>query len=98
MCICGSALAPAELLTRFEARYGCPLIEGYGLSETSCACTVNPLAGPRRAGTVGLPFPGQEVRIAGAGGTEAAPDDTAGRAGHPPLVAASLKGRRKDRQ
>ncbi|WP_411088895.1 class I adenylate-forming enzyme family protein [Streptomyces sp. 061-3] len=73
--ICGSAPAPAELLTRFEARYGFPLIEGYGLSETSCACTINPLAGPRRAGTVGLPFPGQEIRIADASGTELAPGE-----------------------
>ena len=73
--ICGSAPAPAELLTRFEARYGFPLIEGYGLSETSCACTVNPLAGPRRAGTVGLPFPGQEIRIVDATGAELAPGE-----------------------
>ncbi|MER5667399.1 class I adenylate-forming enzyme family protein [Streptomyces mirabilis] len=71
--ICGAAPAPAELLTRFEARYGFPLIEGYGLSETSCACTVNPVAGPRRAGTVGLPFPGQDIRIGGDNGSEATP-------------------------
>ena len=31
--ICGAAPASAELLGRFEARYGFPLIEGYGLSE-----------------------------------------------------------------
>ncbi|MEV6406124.1 AMP-binding protein [Streptomyces bobili] len=73
--ICGSAPAPAELLTRFEARYGFPLIEGYGLSETSCACTVNPLAGPRRPGTVGLPFPGQEIRIVDENGAELAPGE-----------------------
>ncbi|MDX3452051.1 AMP-binding protein [Streptomyces sp. ME02-8801-2C] len=73
--ICGSAPAPAELLTRFEARYGFPLLEGYGLSETSCACTVNPLAGPRRAGTVGLPFPGQEIRIVDESGRALAPGE-----------------------
>ncbi|MEU1444003.1 class I adenylate-forming enzyme family protein [Streptomyces mirabilis] len=73
--ICGAAPAPAELLIRFEARYGFPLIEGYGLSETSCACTVNPLAGPRRAGTVGLPFPGQEIRIADESGAALAPGE-----------------------
>jgi acyl-CoA synthetase (AMP-forming)/AMP-acid ligase II len=60
--VCGAAPASAELLTRFEARYGFPLIEGYGLSEGTCASTVNPLAGPRRAGTVGLPLQGQEIR------------------------------------
>ncbi|GAQ75393.1 class I adenylate-forming enzyme family protein [Streptomyces turgidiscabies] len=73
--ICGSAPASAELLIRFEARYGFPLIEGYGLSETTCACTVNPIAGPRRAGTVGLPFPGQEIRIVDESGTAQGPGE-----------------------
>ncbi|MFD8926506.1 class I adenylate-forming enzyme family protein [Streptomyces mirabilis] len=71
--VCGAAPASAELLTRFEARYGFPLVEGYGLSEGTCGSTINPVAGPRRAGTVGLPFPGQEIRILDADGTEAAP-------------------------
>ncbi|MGY4743505.1 class I adenylate-forming enzyme family protein [Streptomyces sp. ATMOS53] len=71
--VCGAAPASAELLTRFEARYGFPLVEGYGLSEGTCGSTINPVAGPRRAGTVGLPFPGQEIRIVGADGVEVAP-------------------------
>ncbi|MGO9032099.1 MAG: class I adenylate-forming enzyme family protein [Mycobacterium sp.] len=61
--ICGAAPASVELLTKFETRYGIPLIEGYGLSEGSCASTANPLAGPRKAGTVGPPLPGQKIRI-----------------------------------
>ncbi|MER6184172.1 AMP-binding protein [Streptomyces sp. NPDC001652] len=68
--VCGAAPASAELLTRFEARYGFPLVEGYGLSEATCGSTINPVAGPRRAGTVGLPFPGQEIRIVDADGNE----------------------------
>ena len=68
--ICGAAPASAQLLGRFEARYGFPLIEGYGLSEGTCASTINPVAGPRRAGTVGIAFPGQQIRIVDAGGTE----------------------------
>ncbi|WP_330302444.1 MULTISPECIES: AMP-binding protein [unclassified Streptomyces] len=71
--VCGAAPASAELLTRFEARYGFPLVEGYGLSEGTCGSTINPVAGPRRAGTVGLPFPGQEIRILDTDGTERAP-------------------------
>ena len=67
--ICGAAPAPAELLARFEARYGFPLIEGYGLSEGTCASTINPLAAPR-PGTVGIAFPGQQIRIVDAGGAE----------------------------
>ncbi|MGW2521564.1 class I adenylate-forming enzyme family protein [Streptomyces sp. NPDC001617] len=71
--VCGAAPASAELLIRFEARYGFPLVEGYGLSEGTCGSTINPVAGPRRAGTVGLPFPGQEIRIVDTDGSEVAP-------------------------
>ena len=61
--ICGAAPASVELLQRFESRYGIPIIEGYGLSEGTCASAVNPLNGPRKPGTVGLPVPGQTIRI-----------------------------------
>ena len=63
--VCGAAPASVELLTKFETRYGIPLIEGYGLSEGTCASTGNPLDGERKPGTVGLPLPGQTIRIVG---------------------------------
>jgi len=63
--ICGAAPASVELLERFESRYAIPIIEGYGLSEGSCASTVNPLHGKRKAGTVGLALPGQTIRLVG---------------------------------
>src|SRR5882724_5058093 len=56
---------PAELIGRFEGRFGIPIVEGYGLSEGSCASTVNPIDGRRKPGTVGLPMPGQQIAIAG---------------------------------
>jgi long-chain acyl-CoA synthetase len=68
--VCGAAPASAELLTRFEERYGFPLVEGYGLSEATCGSTINPVSGPRKAGTVGTPFPGQELRIVDRAGNE----------------------------
>ena len=61
--ICGAAPASPELLRRFETRYGVPVIEGYGLSEGTCASTLNPVDGPRKPGTVGRAMPGQTVRI-----------------------------------
>ncbi|MGV8872396.1 MAG: class I adenylate-forming enzyme family protein [Rhodococcus sp. (in: high G+C Gram-positive bacteria)] len=61
--VCGAAPASPALLAAFEARFGVPVVEGYGLSEGTCASTVNPLNGPRKPGTVGLPLPGQSIRI-----------------------------------
>jgi long-chain acyl-CoA synthetase len=73
--VCGAAPSSAELLARFEDRYGFPLIEGYGLSEATCGSTINPVHGPRKAGTVGLPFPGQELRILGVDGNPVPPGE-----------------------
>jgi long-chain acyl-CoA synthetase len=70
--VCGAAPASVELLDKFETRYGIPIIEGYGLSEGSCASTATPLDGKRKAGTVGLPLPGQTIRIVDANGDEVA--------------------------
>jgi long-chain acyl-CoA synthetase len=75
--VCGAAPASVELLEGFESRYGIPIIEGYGLSEGSCASTVNPLTGTRKAGTVGLPLPGQTIRLVDASGNPV-PDGEAG--------------------
>jgi acyl-CoA synthetase (AMP-forming)/AMP-acid ligase II len=61
--VCGAAPASAELLKSFEARYGFPLVEGYGLSEGTCASTINPIDGLRKPGSVGVPFPGQRIAI-----------------------------------
>jgi long-chain acyl-CoA synthetase len=66
--ICGAAPASIELLEQFESRYGIPIVEGYGLSEGTCASTLNPLAGQRKAGTVGLPLPGQTIRMVDSNG------------------------------
>ncbi len=48
---------------RWEKITGCPLVEGYGLSETAPVLSVSPLDGRHRQGTIGLPFPSTELRI-----------------------------------
>ncbi len=60
--ISGSAPLLAETHRAFEARTGHRILERYGMSETTMS-TSNPYDGERRAGTVGLPLPGVELRI-----------------------------------
>ncbi|MBI3450998.1 MAG: AMP-binding protein [Acidobacteria bacterium] len=62
--ICGGAPLPSQVLGRFESAWRRPLCEGYGLSEASPVVCFNPVDGVRKAGSVGLPLPGVEVRIA----------------------------------
>jgi long-chain acyl-CoA synthetase len=67
--ICGAAPASKELLAATEERFGIGLIEGYGLTEGTCASTANPLDGPRKLGTVGVALPGQRVAVMAPDGT-----------------------------
>jgi fatty-acyl-CoA synthase/long-chain acyl-CoA synthetase len=59
----GSAPMPLELFKRFEAACGVTICEGYGLTETTCLVSVNPVDGEKKVGSVGIPFPYTEVRI-----------------------------------
>lgn len=62
-CISGGAPLAKAIQKSFEERSGCVLVEGYGLSESSPVCTVNPLDGSGKAGSVGLPLPGTIVEV-----------------------------------
>lgn len=62
MFISGSAPLLAETHSEFERRTGHRILERYGMSEAGMI-TSNPYHGERRAGTVGLPLPGIEVRV-----------------------------------
>jgi long-chain acyl-CoA synthetase len=60
--MCGSAPVPAEVMKKFEETFDCPVIEGYGLSESTCRSTFNPPDERRRPGSCGMPI-GNEMKI-----------------------------------
>ena len=62
-CISGGAPLPVEVKTKFEAKTGCTVVEGYGLTETSPVATVNPPTGENIAGSIGLPLPQTIIEI-----------------------------------
>lgn len=62
--ICGAAPMPPALLRTFEAKTGTTLLEGYGLTEGTCVSTVNPPQGERKPGSIGVPLPYHQVRVA----------------------------------
>ncbi|MGJ3230486.1 MAG: acyl-CoA synthetase [Oceanicaulis sp.] len=61
---CGAAPMPVSVIERFEARTGVTLIEGYGMTESTCVSTANPRDGEKRAGSIGVRLPYHEVKIA----------------------------------
>jgi long-chain acyl-CoA synthetase len=67
-CVSGGAAMPRAVMAAFEQRFGIPVLEGDGPTECSPVTCVNPIAGPRKPGSVGLPIPGVAMRIAGGDG------------------------------
>jgi long-chain acyl-CoA synthetase len=63
VCVSGGAAMPVEVLNAFEARFGCTVLEGYGLSETSPAVCFNHPDRTRKVGSIGTPIDGVQMRI-----------------------------------
>jgi malonyl-CoA/methylmalonyl-CoA synthetase len=72
--VSGSAPLLAETHVEFEQRTGHRILERYGMTETGML-TSNPLHGDRRAGSVGPPLPGTEVRVVDGDGKDCAPGE-----------------------
>jgi long-chain acyl-CoA synthetase len=66
-CLSGAAALPLEVAERFERFSGGRLVEGYGLSECSPVALANPIYGKRKAGTIGMPLPDTQARVADPG-------------------------------
>ena len=62
-CMTGGAPMPVEVMSAFERRFGVPVLEGYGLSETSPVASFNMLDRPRKPGSIGYPVWGVEMAI-----------------------------------
>ncbi len=69
----GGGMAVQEAVARkWLAITGCPIVEGYGLSETSAGVTCNPTDSEEYTGTIGLPLPNVEIKILDDQGKEVA--------------------------
>ncbi|MFI7128993.1 long-chain fatty acid--CoA ligase [Nonomuraea sp. NPDC050153] len=66
----GGAALPLDVLRAYEARFGCEIIEGYGLSETSPVAATNRGGPHRRPGSIGRPIRDVEMRIVTEDGRE----------------------------
>src|SRR4051794_28405484 len=70
LCVSGGAAMPVEVLRGFEAAFGCKVLEGYGLSETCAIGSFNRPDRERRAGSIGFPVPGVEMKLVDDDGAE----------------------------
>ncbi len=68
---CGAAPLSRELLEAFENRFDIRILEGYGLTESTCISSVNPYYGVRKPGSIGLPVRGQQMKIVAPDGSAA---------------------------
>jgi long-chain acyl-CoA synthetase len=72
VCVSGGASLPVETLRAFEAGYGVKLLEGYGLSETSPVASFNHPHMEQKAGSIGTPIQGVEMKAIDDDGNEVA--------------------------
>jgi long-chain acyl-CoA synthetase len=69
----GGGMAVQDVVAeRWEKLTNSPLLEAYGLSETSPAATINPINGTHRRGSIGLPLPNTEIKLFDDDGKEVA--------------------------
>jgi len=71
----GGAALPVEVLRGFEEAFGCAVLEGYGLSETSPVASFNHPGRERKPGSIGTPIRGVEMKVVDADGNELPPGE-----------------------
>ena len=70
VCVSGGAAMPAPVMRGFEQAYGCMILEGYGLSETSPVASFNHPDRVRKPGSIGTPIQGVDMRVVDDEGAE----------------------------
>jgi long-chain acyl-CoA synthetase len=70
VCASGGASMPVEVLRGFEDAFGCKVLEGYGLSETSPVASFNHPDRERKPGSIGTPIDGVEMKVVDDNGEE----------------------------
>src|SRR4029079_8930665 len=63
ICLSGAAPLMADTKSRFESMTGARIVEGYSLTEAMMAACINPVKGPNKSGSVGMPLPDVHVRV-----------------------------------
>jgi long-chain acyl-CoA synthetase len=63
LCASGGSAMPVELMRGFERAFGCKVLEGYGLSETSPVASFNHPDRERKPGSIGTPIEGVEMKV-----------------------------------
>ena len=75
LCVSGGSAMPVEVMRGFEKAFGCIVLEGYGLSETSPVASFNHPHAERKPGTIGTPIRGVEMRLVDDEGRDVATGD-----------------------
>ncbi len=70
VCVSGGSAMPEELMRNFEKKFDCIILEGYGLSETSPVASFNHPDKERKAGSIGTPIDGVEMKVVDDDGNE----------------------------
>jgi long-chain acyl-CoA synthetase len=77
-CCSGGSAMPHEVMKAFEEKFGCVILEGYGLSETSPVASFNMPDRERKPGTIGIAIPGCEMKLVDLDGNDVPAGDGVG--------------------
>jgi long-chain acyl-CoA synthetase len=63
ICVTGGSAMPPDFIPVFEQKFNVRILEGYGLTEASPACSLNRFDAVAKPGSIGTPLPGIDIKI-----------------------------------